>query len=240
MRRTHLITFLLLLTTIGCERKPADQAAAYVAAWPATAQNGGRLPTDQVPFFEKHLDEATPVLRAALGDGDPTIRRHATYVIGEIGQAAVRFEPDLRSRVAAEPDRTVRMYLYDALASIGGREPETLAALQRQFATPAAAAEADGESYQPVDERIALAGTLYALSNDPESRVEYEAFVVRHLAEDAEGASGESRWMAITTLAGMRGANSAKVPLEALLAAPGQPAWVGPKVRAALRGINGG
>ena len=234
-----MIHLLIALLAAGCEPTPAERAEAYVAGWSIGTTDGGRLPTDQVPFFAEHLEEATPALRAVLADGDADVRQSAAYIIGEVGPAAGGFEADLRARVGAESDRVVRMYLYDALRSINAREEATLAALRGRY-DAAADAEEDGGCYAPVDERIALAGSLFGLDPDDGRRREYEAFAVRFLEEDAAGASEQSRWMAVTTLADMPGATSAVGPLRGMLEERDAPAWVGPKVRAALAGIGDG
>ena len=234
-----MIPLLIALLAAGCEPTPAERAEAYVAGWSSEAIDGGRLPTDQVPFFAGHQEEATPALRAAVADADADVRQSAAYVIGEVGPAAGGFEADLRARVGAESDRVVRMYLYDALRSVEAREEATLAALRDQYDALANAGE-DGEFYAPVDERIALAGSLFGLDPDDGRRRVYEAFVVRFLDEDAAGVSEWSRWMAVTTLAGMPGAASAVGPLRGMLEERDAPAWVGPKVRAALAMIGDG
>lgn len=187
--RWSAILFTLFALLLGCSRSPemtvqvptpASLARSYVTAW---AEMSGWLPASDIPFFTEHFGEVQGVLASALADPREEVRLRAAFIIGGIGKAAKSLELALVERFEAEPSRPVRLYLYDAICSIGAPKPSTLLALQKRFDQLGKSDEplGPGRSYTAVDERIRLAAVLYRLDPQSNRRPEYVALVLEWL-----------------------------------------------------------
>lgn len=237
---------VVLTVAAGCSRPPApvDKAREYVAGW---ADMGARLPSDQVTFFRTHLAEVKGVLSEALSHINPDVRQRAAYVIEELGPSAMTLGPDVERALRVESERLVRLYLYDALRSIGTARTETVSYLTNRFESLAAERDVStgGALYTPIDERIYLAADLYVLDSSGEKKSEHLGFVLQWLHPPKAGLSTqkretywEHRWCAVNAIEHMAGAEEAIPLLEAMLTEQDAKPWVGTHVPRALRALR--
>ncbi|MEO9594083.1 HEAT repeat domain-containing protein [Rhodopirellula bahusiensis] len=104
-----------------------------IAAW---GDMGMMLPDSaQVDVFRADFETARGALQDALSDSDDSVRMRAAYVIGELGDIAKPAGEKLLARLTGEPDELVRIYIVDALNSVGYDTDATIAALSDRFET---------------------------------------------------------------------------------------------------------
>lgn len=189
MVRTLLIAIILALAT-GCAKTPTTKAEEYVDSW---ADMGAWLPDkEQIAFFRNYLADVQEVLISALSNSNADVRQRAAYVIGEIGPYALDLGPALFTCLREEPKRLVRMYLYDALASVHFVDPTVIDDLKERFQSLDEKNEppAQDNSYAAADEKIDVAGALYLLDKSPNRR-EYLEFVLRWLRRPGDDMAPE-------------------------------------------------
>jgi hypothetical protein len=248
MRRLLLAPFLIL--AIGCSHKTAPTSTKpqeYIDGW---AQMGMWLPDqEQIEFFRSHWLESEQPLTLALKHPAHEVRMRAGYVIEKLGSDALPMGLALTTRLQEEPDRLVRMYLYDALQAVRFDDPSTVAILKEKFESLDENNQKPepGESnsdYLDADEMIRIAGALYVLDQAPE-RQSYLEFILKWLRPPKEqltpkqiDALWERRWGAVLTLEGMTDAGEAIPLLEALQVEESAPAWVSIHVPRVLESIR--
>lgn len=234
--RITIAATLLLLVVGGCAKKSPPQNVPrhdqYIAEW---AGMGMWLPKEeQVQYFAGNFTNAYPSLKKALGDPDHSVRMRAAYVIDEIGSPARAAGPDLLSRLKIEPDVLVRLYITNALISIGYRGEDTVATLTQRFeALDGANVPPIGAgTYAEVDEKVVVASALYALG-DESAKSKYFDFVTEWLKPIPDDVTGallegywERRWIAVNSLEHMHGATEAIPLLEAMRAEADAESWV--------------
>jgi HEAT repeat protein len=222
----------------------AATANEYIAGWD---DMGMWLPNaKQIAFFRDNFEAAHASLRDALSHSDYSVRMRAAYVIGEIGDAAKSAGEDLLDRLTIEPNETIRMYVVDALNTIGYDTVMTVAALTKRFDALDAknVPPSLDHSYAEVDEKITIASALYTMV-DAELKPQYYTFVTqwldppdKDLAGDLLDGYWDRRWIAVNSLERMPGATDAIPKLESLQAEPDAKPWVDvhvPRVLAVLR-----
>lgn len=242
-----LITSLVVTAAILLfyHNNPPHRARAYVDEWDDMSPY---LPTDQIPFFAEHFSHVEDVLAKAMVNPNSGIRQRAAYVIEGLGHQAKSLEPDILNALQAEPDRTVRLYFYNALRSIGADRQPTLTYLRNHFLLLSQQQDdpSDGESYKTSDERVSLAAALFLLDKDFQQRSDYLDEVLQWLKPPSPALSPseleeywEHRWIAVIELEYMKGAEEA-IPLleEMLLERPTKP-WVSAHVPRALKALRG-
>ncbi|HEV8003083.1 MAG TPA: hypothetical protein VGP63_24570 [Planctomycetaceae bacterium] len=218
-------------------------ARARMQKWPKL---GMWLPQDDVPFFSDNFVTVEPVLRGALSDSNEDVRKGAAYVIRGIGPKALSLEPTLVERIERDPSRLVRMYLYQAARSAGGRSDKMLACLRRRFG--ALEKERDlrqlNDDYTATAERIEVASALLKLDTEPARKTQYRDFVLRWLKPPPAGLEyselkqyWEHCWIAVNVVENTGGPREAASLLEAMRKDPRRKAWVYVKVSRALEAI---
>lgn len=234
----------LVATGCGEAAPPPQHIQAWVESW---ADMGMYLPTDeQVDFLRINYRDVEPELEAALSHEDPDVRQRAAYVIGEIGPTAKSLGPALVRRLKNEKERLVRIYIVDAIAAIEFQAKEAKDALRSQFGSLSSenvAPQSPGE-YADVDEKIAVAASLFKLT-DGEERQKYLDFVTQWLdppepdlaPAQLEG-YWERRWMAVNSLERMPGASSAIPRLESMLQEKEAKTWVPVHVPRVLKALK--
>lgn len=247
-RTVHVLFVAVLLTlSAGCAKTPKEKAAKYINSWD---EMGMWLPDkEQINFFHNNLTEVQDALISALSNPNPDVRQRAAYVIEKIGPTAVGLGPALYRCLKAEPKRLVRMYLYDALASICFEDSRVIDDLKKRFQSLDGnnIPPAQDNSYAPADEKINIASALYVLDKSS-SRKEYLDYVLRWLHQPVDDMTPEElagywerRWCAVISLEKMSGASEAIPLLEAMLDEPNAKSWVSvhvPRVLKALKEYN--
>lgn len=231
-----LVAAQIIVSFIGCAdsaSEPQAKARSFVQGW---AKQGMYLPNQQeVEFFRNNVRNVRTVLIEAVADPNPDVRQRAAYVIDEIGREASALVADVLDALKKEQNRLVRLYLFNALSSMGKPAPDVLHELRARFNELTDAADIRDQSwdYTPVDERICVAGALYELDVQSDRRSEYLDFVtqwlkspVQTLSATAMASYWEHRWMAVNTLGNMPHAQSAIPLLEAMQKEPGKQEWV--------------
>lgn len=249
---------ICILLTAGCsEPEPpakhfltrpsyqsAETAQEHIDGW---GKMGMWLPNEvTVAFFRENFESSRDELRDALSHTDKSVRMRAAYVIGEIGSAANAAGDELLACLSIEPDETVRMYLVNALNTIGHDSAATITFLANRYESLDAQNVAPNydKGYPPVDEKITIAAALYTMVDTP-AKQQYYDFVTRWLDPPKAEVSGDlldgywdRRWMAVNSLERMPTATEAISKLESLLAEPNAKSWVNihvPRVLAELR-----
>ncbi|WP_152098657.1 hypothetical protein [Lacipirellula parvula] len=248
---SFLLVLLAACGAVGCQpggstpsADVARQSSEYIASW---ADMGMYLPdAKQVGFFREHFDELRPELVAALSAPESAVQQRAAYVIDEIGGSARACGPDLLRRLQENPERLIRMYLINALASVGYDDPNAIGELQRRYKTLSRENVPRGmfaSEYDDVDERINVAAALYRLV-PVEDRDEYREFVTQWLEPPGDGLSSrelngytERRWHAVIVLEYMPGAYEAIEPLDKMRQEEDAPAWVEVHVPRVLKAL---
>ena len=120
---------LLALLIAGCAQSAntsnhATKLQEYVDGW---NKMGMWLPDQsQIDSFRLCLPESQKPLATALENPSYEIRMRAAYVIEKLGTDARPIGPALLGRLQNEPDRLVRLYLYDALSGVRYGERQAL------------------------------------------------------------------------------------------------------------------
>tara|TARA_R100000789_G_scaffold99243_1_gene105212 strand:+ start:642 stop:1451 length:810 start_codon:yes stop_codon:yes gene_type:complete len=256
--KTLRVFAIFCVCFVGCNQRIAQQNSTppktrdtsnqsfdeLITAW---GDMGMMFPDSaQVDVFRADFETSRSSLRDALSHSDNSVRMRAAYVIGEIGDIAKPAGEELLARLLDEPDELVRIYIVDALNSVGYDTNATIAALSDRFET------LDGNnvppnndhSYAEVDEKIKVASALFSLS-DTDSRSKYYDFVTQWLDPPADDLKGtlldgywERRWIAVNSIEQMPEATDAIPKLESLLAEPNAKLWVNthvPRVLGVLR-----
>ena len=205
---------------------------------------------EQIEFVRTNLDDATPQLKGALNHDNTDVRQRTAYVIGEIGPEAKSLGPPLAERLKVEPERIVRIYIYDALAAVQFSNFGVVSQLHERYdaLSPQNEPYQFGAGYADVDERINVAAALYVLHREG-PRDEYLEFVTKWLAPPAAdikpeelGGYWERRWVAVISLEGMPEATEAIPLLESMLDEKDAKSWVNvhvPRVLGVLRHPGG-
>jgi len=244
--QTLRILLVTLAVTAGCGKQSAhpQHIQAWVNSW---AEMGMYLPDkEQVDFLRANLSDVQAELEAAVAHENSDVRQRAAYVIGNIGPDANALGVCLFEQLKAESVQIVQIYLVDALAGIRFKNNEVLEFLTIKYISISdknVSSNLFGAAYAEVDEKINLAGVLYALS-EVDERDQYLDFVVQWLEpleEDSPESAGywERRWMAVNTLEAMEDASAAIPMLDAMLKERNAKPWVAvhvPRVLAALKG----
>jgi hypothetical protein len=249
---TAPIFLAALIVAAGCQpvsstpsKEVLQQADEYIASWSGM---GMYLPdAKQVTFFRKHLSGVQPKLTSALFAEEPEVRQCAAFVIDKIGALACACGPELLRRLKQEPDRLPRIYLINAIGSVGYDDPEAVDELTRRYKAlspvnvPRSRFAVD---YDEVDERIDVAAALYQLIA-PKHREEYLEFVTQWLHPPSEELSSrelagysERRWHAVIALEAMNGAEEAIPLLESMLEERNAPSWVNVHVPRVLKSLR--
>jgi hypothetical protein len=234
----------VLASATGCWQSPQSKAEQYIADWDT---RGASLPDkEQIRFFDNHLEATSAALCQALAHEDDSVRIGAAYVISEIGERAKLAGPGVLERLRIEPDETVRMYLVEALSSIGYDSDEAVSYLAKRFESLDSTNDplhAD-YSYSEADEKITVAAALYVLSKD-DAKPQYLRFVTDWLKAPPNELTGpllegywQRRWVAVTSLDNMPGAVEAIPLLEGLRNEPGAQPWVEVHVPRALEALR--
>ncbi len=241
-----LISLLLGVVAIGCGKplSPKHQTQAWVNSW---ADLGMYLPEKkQVAFIQANLTEVTPELVAAFSHPNANIRQRAAFVVSKIGPVAASLGPSIFLRLKKEPERIVRIYMVNALASIQFCDEKTSALLREQYQSLSSENVPPQilGGYSEVDEKVNLAAALYVLSKK-ETRDLYLDFVIQWLQPLSKEMtpvenSGywERRWMAVISLEAMPDATEAIPLLESMAKEMEAPGWVSihvPRVLGVLR-----
>ena len=172
----------------------------------------------------------------------------AAYVIEELGYQAKSLEAHVLNALQTESDRTVRMYFYNALRSIGADEHPTLTDLRNHFLSLSTQKDGPtaGECYTVSDERITIASALFVLDKDLLHRSEYLDEVLQwlkppnaDLGPSELEAYWEHRWSAVIAVEYMTGAEEAIPLLEAMLSEQPTKPWVSTHVPRALKALRG-
>lgn len=209
---------------------------------------GMYLPTDQIPFFAEHFSDVTDVLAKAMVNPNSDIRQRAAYVIEGLGHQAKSLEADILNALQVESDRTVRMYFYSALRSIGTDGHLTLSYLRNRFLLLSQQQDdpSDGESYKTSDERVSMAAALFVLDKDLQQRSDYLDEVLQWLKPPSPTLSPseleaywEHRWIAVIEVEYMNGAEEAIPLLEEMLSEQPTKPWVSAHVPRALKALRG-
>lgn len=238
---TCSVIFSLFL--VGCdratspERFPSPQPVAqtpeqYIAGW---GDMGMWLPdAEQVDVFLNNFDSCRAALRDAISHSDPSVRMRAVYVVGKIGKTAKPSGEELLARLSLERDELVRIYIIDAINSIGFDTDRAIAVLTERYhlLDGTNVPPNDDHSYAEVDEKIKVASALYSFVED-DSKLEYFDFVTKWLDPPADDLSNdlwegywERRWIAVNSLERMPDATDAIEKLELLLEEPRAKSWV--------------
>ncbi|MDY0171063.1 MAG: HEAT repeat domain-containing protein [Thermoguttaceae bacterium] len=242
----------------GCDRSAPQQDAGpfqrptirantvgeCIASW---TDMGMWLPdSQQIEIVRAQFKSARGPLRDALSHSDDSVRMRAAYVIGQIGPQARPAGEDLLAQFVREPDRTVRMYIVNALNLIDYNDAATVDALANRYGALDGrnVAPSVDHSYPEVDEKITIASALFTMA-ETRSKSEYYEFVVKWLDPPNDATHGdllegywERRWMAVNVLERMPGATDAIPKLQSLQAEANAKPWVNvhvPRVLAALR-----
>ncbi len=240
------IAIVLLILLCGCDHTtaPSKTAQKYVDSW---TEMGMWLPDkEQVAYFHSNLDATRDQLIAALSHANADVRQRAAYVIGEIGPDARSLGPDLFSRLQAERERLIRIYLINALAAVKSDDAEVISDLKSRFESldDTNVPPALDHEYSDADEKINVAAALYVLEQS-QNRGHYLTFVLRWLQPPPARLGGdelkgywERRWVAVISLEYMLGATDAIPLLEAMRDEENAKPWVAfhvPRVLDALR-----
>ncbi len=222
----------------------AAKSDSLIKGW---SSSGMWLPDEgQVHFFRSHFEQTQQKLETAISSDNEDVRRNATYVVAELKADARACGPKLLAQLKKEPERLVRMYLYDALAATAFGSPEVIVELKRRYDSLSTENTPREPSYEytEVDERIDLAATLYVLDTGPDQK-NYLGFVQQWLHPPGTDLTRqqltgywERRWIAVASSERMMGAKSSIPLLEAMLKEPDAEPWVSthvPRVLKALR-----
>jgi HEAT repeat protein len=192
----------------------------------------------QIAFFRAELAQVRQPLTAALRSANPDVRQRAAYVVEQVGPDAQILGPEILERLQTEPERLVRMYLYQAMGAIGYDEARGIKLLDERFKSLREDNEPptlDGE-YADVDEKITVAATLCRIDNS-DNRKAYLDFILLWLRPiDSESTNTEiagtweRRWHVVQVLERMPNAREAKPLLEEILKDSNKPAWVSTRV----------
>ncbi len=224
---------------------PTYKAEAYIDGWGSTDMY---LPKDQIPFFAEHFSEVKDILAHGLVNPNSDIKQRTAYVIDELGVQAKSLETNILDALKAEPDRTVRLYHYRALRSIGAGNNLTLTYLKDRFQILSEQQDGpyDGEYYKVSDERIKLSATLFVLDDDLHQRSIYLNEVTQwlnppnpSLSQSELEAYWDHRWCAVIAVEFMKGAEEAIPLLEAMLCEQSTKQWVSVHVPRALKSLRG-
>lgn len=216
-----------LAQTVAQPKRPSEPtlrvAARYISEWVDYLAPG----KEEVEFFRKHSEETTDVLLDCLKAKRDAARRHAAYILGEIGN--VSSIPHLVECLRKEKDSLVRIYLCIALRDIGKPTPGVLDAIRKVYL----GRDRDRQDPDSIDEQIYASGAAYVLSQDKRERQERLQFVIGWL-RIPEGNVSEKKAIfhmnrgvaAVEALKHMKGATSAIPPLKKLLKQKSPFTWI--------------
>ncbi|MCK4623876.1 MAG: hypothetical protein KAV00_01085 [Phycisphaerae bacterium] len=207
-------------------------ARRYVAEW----QKMGMWPPKEkeCEFFGQNLSEVRGILARSLSDSQHEVRMRGGYVIDKIGPPARAMSGIVIDSLKNEGHEFVRIYLINAIRSLGDNDNAILELLRKLFAEPTSDKE-----------KLYIAAALFMLSEEAVERATAESFVCEYLApyEQTGGRCTPSdysdlRWSAVNAVEHMRGAARPIPLLEAMLSEPGAKPWIKAHVPRALKALR--
>lgn len=229
----RLLFFGVLLLSIGClgPEDPKQIAKKFIHAW---ATSDASLPLNEAPFFEENFEYVSGELSSALTDKNESTRIRAAYILEQLGPVAAPLKDDLMLAIDSENSRLVRIYLYDAIQSLGEIDEVELDKLLMKFDALKINVENSSSEYNTIeDERIFLASALYVLDSNVQRKEAYLDEVSQWLEKPVSGMSETGldvywnhRWSSVIALEKMKGAEIVVLKLEAMLEEDGKKPWV--------------